>query len=97
MFDKRKSRVQNYLPSEATRDLTLSAEYLVDADTNPYYHAARQMILGVKSENNTTTLIYLNEMIVKNRIDPARLQRTLLNLSKVLARTTFDTASKAQP
>ena len=88
--------MQNFLPSEVTRDITLSAEYLLDADTNPYYHAARQMILGIKSEGDSTTLIYLNEIVVKNRIDPARLQRTLLNLSKVLARTTFNTASKAQ-
>lgn len=97
LYDVRKSRVQNYLPSEATRDITLSAEYLLDAENNPHYHAARQMVLGIKSENNSTTLIYLTEMITKNRIDPPRLERTLISFSKTLARKAFNAANNNTP
>lgn len=92
MYDKRRSEVQNYIPSEATRDITLSTEILLDGDKNAHYHAARQLVVGLKNDDQTTTLLYINDMVVKNRIDPARLQRTLVNLAKVLAKKTYDTA-----
>jgi hypothetical protein len=96
VYDKRQTYSNQYLPSEATRDITVTMESLADAENNEHYHATRQLSVGMKNSEGTTTMIYVSEMIIKNRIDPPRIQRSLYSLTKVLAKTTYDIAAAAQ-
>lgn len=96
VYDKRQTYANQYLPSEATRDITVTLESLADAENNEHYHATRQLSIGMKNSEGTTTMIYVSEMIIKNRIDPPRIQRSLYSLTKVLAKTTYDIAVAAQ-
>lgn len=97
LFDKRRTYANQYLPSELTRDITVTLESLLDADTNEHYHVSRQLTAGIKNDDNTTTMLYVTEMVVKNRIDPARLQRAALTLAAVTAEKTYEIANSAQP
>ena len=82
LYDTRNTQINNYLFVESTRDVTLSTEHLIDED-NEHYHVARGILVGVQSEDDDETyLVYVNEIVVKNRIDPARLIETVTNLSK---------------
>lgn len=93
LYDRREAVVNHYVPSELRRDLTLSTERLVDAEDNKHYHVARQIVVGVRNQDDTSTLVYVTDMVVKNRIDPARLQRALTGLSRALVQRTYEVAA----
>lgn len=85
LYDVRRTELNNYLLVEHTRDINITTEHLLDADTNQHYHIARGLLVGLKGAvPGTTNLVYVTELEIKNRIDPARLQNTVLNLAKVI-------------
>ena len=93
LFDRRPTEINNYLLIENIRDLTLSTEHLVDPDTNQYYHIARGMLIGMKSPNEgSSNLIYVNELVIKNRIDPDRVLRTIMDLAAQTQRIMYKSA-----
>jgi hypothetical protein len=85
LYDVRRTELNNYLLVENMRDINLTTEHLLDADKNEHYHIARGLLVGMKGATaGVTNLVYVTELEVKNRIDPARLQKTVLNLAKVI-------------
>ena len=92
LYDKRHTEINNYLLVETTRDITLSTEHLLDAD-NEHYHLANGILVGLKgTEAGYTNLMYVNELVVKNRIDPKRMTNTILNLSKSVQQAIYEEA-----
>lgn len=91
LYDVRRTEMNNYLLVENMRDINLTTEHLLDAEKNEHYHIARGLLVGMKgSAAGTTNLVYVTELEVKNRIDPARLQKTVLNLAKVIQKKIYE-------
>jgi len=82
LFDKRRTEFNTYLLSESSTDVVVATEELLDAATNKTYHDYKGLLLGLKAEPGFTYLVFINDFTIKNRIDPLRLQRTLLALSQ---------------
>lgn len=94
LFDIRRTEFNTYLLDEARTDVTISTEELLDADKNKSYNGFRGMVIGVQAGNNQTYLVFLNDMYIKNRIDPLRLQRTLIALNGEMQRVMFPVFTK---
>ncbi|MCX6131034.1 MAG: hypothetical protein NTX25_18490, partial [Proteobacteria bacterium] len=96
LFDKRRTDFNTYLLSEKSTDVVISTEELLDADKNHTYHSYRGLLLGLKAEPGFTYLVFINDFTIKNRIDPVRLQRTLMALSQGMQKKmySFFVASK---
>ncbi|MCX6127977.1 MAG: hypothetical protein NTX25_02800 [Proteobacteria bacterium] len=86
IFDKRRSEFNTYLLVEGNRDIVLSTEHLLEAETNEYYHSAQGFIVGMKADDNHSYLIFVSDITIKNRIDPARMKRTLISLNIAVAK-----------
>lgn len=82
LFDKRRTEFNTYLLNETSTDVVLATEELMDAETNKTYHDYKGLLLGLKAEPGYTYLVFINDFTIKNRIDPLRLQRTLIALSQ---------------
>jgi hypothetical protein len=81
VYDTRRTEFNTYLLVENNRDIVVSSEYLLDAETNDYYHKAQGLTVGVKAEGGQSYLVFVNNLVIKNRIDPERLKTTLTNLN----------------
>lgn len=86
IYDKRHTEFNTYLLVENNRDIAVSTEHLLDADTNEYYHVAQGLTIGLKGENNQSYLVFVSTLIVKNRIQPERIRDTVLSLNTVVAK-----------
>lgn len=84
IHDIRKTEFNTYLLIEGNRDITVSTENLIDIN-NEYYHLANGLTIGIKAENNQSYLVFVTELVIKNRIDPERLAKTLLTLNEQVA------------
>jgi hypothetical protein len=82
IYDKRRTEFNTYPLIENNRDITVSAEALLDAETNDSYHLAQGLLIGLRAGDGNSYLIFMNQLVVKNRIDPDRMERTLLQLNK---------------
>ncbi len=82
IYDKRRTEFNTYPLIENNRDITVSAENLLDAETNDSYHLAQGLLIGMRAGDGKSYLIFVNQLVVKNRIDPDRMERTLLTLNK---------------
>ncbi len=82
LFDRRRTAFNTYLLNEKKTDIVVSTEELLDAETNANYHDYRGLLIGVKSGEDSTYLVFINDYTIKNRLDPERLKRTLLALSQ---------------
>ena len=90
IYDKRKTEFNTYLLKEDYRDVVLSTEHLTDARTNKYYHKTDGLTIGVKSDDGRTNLIFLNKLVIKERIDPSRVQQALIELNATVAKKIFE-------
>jgi len=86
IFDQRKTEFNTFIVVENNRDLVVSTAHLLDAANNVNYHLARGLTLGIKSEGGYSYLIFVNQLVMKNRIDPERMKQTLINLNKEVAK-----------
>jgi len=82
IYDKRRTEFNTYPLIEDNRDITVSAENLLDAETNDSYHLAQGLLIGIRAGDDNSYLIFVNQLVVKNPIDPDRMERTLLTLNK---------------
>jgi hypothetical protein len=86
IYDKRRTEFNTYLLVENNRDIALSTEHLLDAATNDYYHKAQGFTIGIKAENGQSYLVFVTNLVVKNRIEPARIVTTLGKLNTAVAK-----------
>lgn len=86
IYDKRKTEFNTYPLIENNRDITISAENLLEAESNDSYHQAQGLMIGIRAGDGSSYLIFVNQLVVKNRIDPDRMERTLLSLNKGAAK-----------
>lgn len=84
IYDVRQTAFNTYLLLENNRDVTVSTEHLVDEE-NEYYHSTNSLTVGLKTSKNETYLLVLNDFIIKNRIDPERLKKTIIELNAQIA------------
>ncbi len=96
LFDTRRTEFNTYLLDEARTDVTISLEEMLDVEKSKSYSGFRGIVLGLQAANNETYLVFLNDMFIKNRIDPLRLQRTLLALNGEMQRVMFPLFTKAK-
>ncbi len=96
IYDKRKTEFNTYTLLENRRDIILGTEELLEADTNQSYHMAQGLLIGLRAGDGESYLVFVNQMVIKNRIDPDRLQRTLVSLNKGAARI-LSRLTKAPP
>ena len=96
VYNKRKSEINNYLLIENSRDLTLATEHLLDKN-NANYHVARGILAGMKSDKpGHIKMLFVNELVIKNRIDADRLTSTIMNLSREMQRIMHGKAVAAE-
>jgi hypothetical protein len=86
IHDKRRTEFNTYLLVENNRDIALSSEHLLDAETNEYYHKAQGLTIGVKADAGHSYMVFVSNMVIKNRIDPERMKVTLTNLNFAVAK-----------
>ncbi|MFW7378853.1 MAG: hypothetical protein ACOH5I_08605 [Oligoflexus sp.] len=84
IHDKRKTEFNTYLLIEDNRDITVSTEHLLDEE-NEYYHLANGLTIGLRGENGMSYLVFVSELVIKNRIDPKRITGTMLSLNERVA------------
>ncbi|HET9238156.1 MAG TPA: hypothetical protein VFO10_12930 [Oligoflexus sp.] len=90
LFDKRRTEFNTYLLNESSTDVVLATEELLGAETNKTYHDYKGLLLGLKAEPGYTYLVFINDFTIKNRIDPLRLQRTLIALSQGMQKKMYN-------
>jgi hypothetical protein len=88
LYDKRDTQMNTYLLNEATQDINITVEHLLNED-NKIYQASNSLIVGVKGEPGETYLVYVVELILTNRFDPSRVKRTLIDLAKTVQETVY--------
>lgn len=86
IFDTRQTEFNTYLLLENTRDVVVSTEVLLDEATNEQYHVANGMNIGIKDSKGSTYMVFLINLVIKNRIDPARMQKTMTVLNTQVAK-----------
>ncbi len=97
LFDKRRTEFNTYLLNESNTDVVVATEELLDADSNKTYHDYKGLLLGMKAEPGFTYLVFINDFTIKNRIDPLRLQRTLIALSQGMQKKMFSFFTSKKP
>ncbi len=86
IFDTRKTEFNTYLLVENNRDIAVSSEHLLDADTNEYYHKAQGLTIGIKADAGQSYMVFVSNLVIKNRIEPERMKVTLTNLNVAVAK-----------
>lgn len=81
IFDTRRTEFNTYLLVENNRDIAVSSEHLLDADTNEYYHKAQGLTIGIKADAGQSYMVFVSNLVIKNRIEPERMKVTLTNLN----------------
>jgi hypothetical protein len=86
IHDTRRTEFNTYLLVENNRDIAVSTEHLLDAATNDYYHSAQGLTIGIKAEGGQSYLVFVSDLVIKNRIDPDRMKLSLSNINSAVAR-----------
>jgi hypothetical protein len=86
IYDTRRTEFNTYLLVENNRDIAVSSEHLLDAETNEYYHKAQGLTIGIKADAGNSYMVFVSNMVIKNRIDPERMKVTLTNLNIAVAK-----------
>ncbi|HYX33280.1 MAG TPA: hypothetical protein VE954_09215 [Oligoflexus sp.] len=86
IHDTRRTEFNTYLLIENNRDIAVSTEHLLDADANEFYHKAQGLTVGIKAEHGQSYMVFVTNLVIKNRIDPARLNVTLTALNGSVAK-----------
>jgi hypothetical protein len=86
IYDTRRTEFNTYLLVENNRDIAVSSEHLLDAETNEYYHKAQGLTIGVKADAGQSYMVFVSNLVIKNRIDPERMKVTLTNLNIAVAK-----------
>lgn len=89
LYDHRETQMNTYLLVEGTQDINITVEHLLNPEMNNFYHISNGIIIGVKGEPGETYLVYIIELILKNRFDPGRVQRTIIELAKKIQETVY--------
>ncbi|SMF18760.1 hypothetical protein [Pseudobacteriovorax antillogorgiicola] len=90
IFDKRQTEFNTYLLVEDNRDVVVSTEHLVDVETNPSYHLSNGLTIGVTAGDGYSYIIFITELIIKDRIDPVRLEKALLDLNQEVSKMLYE-------
>lgn len=96
LYDKRQTQMNTYLLDEATQDINITVEHLMNPETNKIYHTTNSLIIGVKGDQNETFLLYIIELNMINRFDPGRIRRTLSEFGKKVAETVYRVSSNQE-
>ncbi|MDQ3235299.1 MAG: hypothetical protein M3Q07_26105 [Pseudobdellovibrionaceae bacterium] len=86
IHDTRRTEFNTYLLIENNRDIAVSTEHILDAEANEFYHKAQGLTVGIKAENGQSYMVFVTNLVIKNRIDPARLNVTLTALNGSVAK-----------
>jgi hypothetical protein len=86
IHDTRRTEFNTYLLVENNRDIAVSSEHLLDAETNEYYHKAQGLTIGIKADGGQSYMVFVSNLVIKNRIDPERMKVTLNNLNIAVAK-----------
>lgn len=86
IYDTRRTEFNTYLLIENNRDIAVSSEHLLDAETNEYYHKAQGLTIGIKADAGQSYMVFVTSLVIKNRIDPERMKVTLTNLNIAVAK-----------
>jgi len=84
IHDTRRTEFNTYLLIEDNRDITISTEHLLDKE-NEYYHLANGLTIGLRADDGYSYLVFVTELIIKNRIDPERITNTIVSLNEQVA------------
>ena len=96
IFDQRRTEFNSYLLNEKSREVIIGSEHLLDVEQNPNYHLANGLLIGVKIDETHSVLLFLTELVVKNRIDPSRMETTIVDLNGGAAEILADYVSNYQ-
>lgn len=86
IHDLRRTEFNTYLLVENNRDIAVSSEHLLDADTNEYYHKAQGLTIGIKGDAGQSYMVFVTNLVIKNRIEPERMKVTMTNLNIAVAK-----------
>lgn len=94
--DHRHTAINTYLLRENLRDVMVASEYMLEPEKNDFYHTMRGIQVMIKAPEGEvgTDLVYVNELVIKNRIDPNRVSKTVLDLSKAIEKLIYQAAVK---
>jgi hypothetical protein len=86
IHDIRRTEFNTYLLVEGNRDIAVSSEHLLDAETNEYYHKAQGLTIGIKGDAGQSYMVFVTNLVIKNRIEPERMKVTMTNLNIAVAK-----------
>ena len=95
IYDIRDTEINNYGLSDTRKEVALGTEHLLNASNNEYYHDMKGLMISISVESGTTDVVFMNHLIIKNRIDPIRLESTLLDLNQVVSQKLYDYVKSA--
>lgn len=85
IYDVRSTEFNTYLLREDYRDVVLSTEHITDAATNNNYHLSPGLNIGIANGDGNTDLMFLSKLVIKERIDPSRIEAALTELNAKVA------------
>jgi len=86
IHDIRRTEFNTYLLVEGSRDIAVSSEHLLDVEANEYYHKAQGLTIGIKAEGGQSYMVFVTNLVIKNRIEPERMKVTMTNLNTAVAK-----------
>jgi hypothetical protein len=86
IYDKRTTEFDTYILIEDNQDITVSTEHLINAEQNEHYHLANGLTIGIKDGQGQSYLMFITDLVIKNRIDPMRMEVTMQALNLKVAK-----------
>ena len=87
LYDRRTTESNLYLLDESSQGINITVESLLNPESNPYYHSSNGLVVGIQGEPGETYLLYVTELVIKNRFDPGRLRRAVIDFTKLVQQT----------
>jgi hypothetical protein len=96
LYDRRTTESNLYLLDESSQGINITVEHLLNPESNPYYHSSNGLVVGIQGEEGETYLIYVTELVIKNRFDPGRLRRAVIDFTKIVQQTVHRVGASAE-
>lgn len=96
LYDKRQTESNTYLLVEGTQDINMTVEHLLNPEENQFYNTSNGIVVGVKGEQGETYFVYVIELVLINRFDPGRVQRTVIEMAKLVQEAVLRVAQKGR-
>jgi hypothetical protein len=96
LYDKRQTESNTYLLVEGTQDINMTVEHLLNPEESQFYNTSNGIIVGVKGEQGETYFVYIIDLVLINRFDPGRVQRTVIEMAKLVQETVLRVAQRGR-